>query len=97
MTLCDCLKNAQVNVYGVEIPGNDGRCGMAAIGLEGGAGMCAIASLPLAFILLLTAGSFHPLLLLLSAVPPHAPQPKSISMLSPNTLSNTWYLSPRTL
>lgn len=36
MTLFEDLKNAQVNVYGVEVPGNEGRCGMAAIGLEGG-------------------------------------------------------------
>ncbi len=40
MTLCDTLGggagSAQVNVYGVEIPNNEGRCGMAAIGVDGG-------------------------------------------------------------
>lgn len=38
MTLRDDLANAQVNVYGVEVPGNEGygRAGMAAVGVDGG-------------------------------------------------------------
>jgi len=35
MTLFPQLESAQVNVYGVTLPGCDGRCGMASIAMEG--------------------------------------------------------------